>query len=214
MAGLEDLAFVNEDGRPIYTLGEGLGQLRSLRDLKYVRLNRVGLSAAGKKRLAASKTSFLSLLMGRGTTTPWRTSTRLKRLGGLHLSGSKITDAGLVHLRKLPNLYYLTLQEVAITDDGLRHLEGLGIEELALPMTQISDRGIIHLARMPALVRLNLALTGVTDAAIPDLAKLKNLRALCLSGTSVSDAGCRKLRNALPNLKYLVDPSAAGSIGF
>jgi hypothetical protein len=215
MVRLETIEFDNPDERPIYTLGEGLGQLTALRDLKSLTLGRVGLSTAGKKALGRLENLEGLHIDGEPDDDTLAHLTRLKRLGGLFLTGPGVTDAGLVHLRKLPDLQALFLQDAAITDDGLRHLEGLGIMDLRLTGTKVSNRGMAHVARMLALTKLDLAETGITDAAIPDLVQLKNLRDLCLAGTGISDAGCKRLLDALPNLKHLVRPSfAGGSYGF
>ena len=41
------------------------------------------------------------------------------------LAGTKVTDAGLVHLKGLAQLQSLDLMEHQVTDAGLEHLKGL-----------------------------------------------------------------------------------------
>jgi Leucine-rich repeat (LRR) protein len=48
-----------------------------------------------------------------------------RSLEDLDLSMTKITDAGLIHLRGLRNLSKLSLQMTGITDSGLVQLRGL-----------------------------------------------------------------------------------------
>jgi hypothetical protein len=43
-------------------------------------------------------------------------------LGGLSLSGTQVTDAGLVHLKGMTGLRTLDLSDTQITDAGLAHL--------------------------------------------------------------------------------------------
>lgn len=62
------------------------------------------------------------------------------------LSRSPITDAGLEHLRRLPQLQQLNLDGTRITDDGLVILKGLtNLRELDISDTQISDAGFAEL---------------------------------------------------------------------
>jgi Leucine Rich Repeat (LRR) protein len=45
---------------------------------------------------------------------------RMPALGGLNLSGTKVTDAGLVHLKALPKLTKLNVTGTAVTDQGVK----------------------------------------------------------------------------------------------
>lgn len=57
-------------------------------------------------------------------------------------SNSKVSDAGLEHLKRLTNLRTLYLSETAVTDAGLEHLKGLtNLEWLNLTDTQVSHAG-------------------------------------------------------------------------
>ena len=61
---------------------------------------------------------------------------------------ARITDAGLVHLRKLTNLKVLALNATGITDAGLKHLIGLNcLSYLDLSNTQASRNGIRELQK-------------------------------------------------------------------
>ena len=65
----------------------------------------------------------------------------------LNLSRSKITDAGLLHLKGLPNLQTLSLPK-QITDAGLVHLRGLtNLQVLDVKNTQATDAGIAELQK-------------------------------------------------------------------
>ena len=43
----------------------------------------------------------------------------------MNLSGSLVTDAGLAHLKKMPRLTTLWLENTTVTDAGLVHLQAL-----------------------------------------------------------------------------------------
>jgi hypothetical protein len=203
--------FADEQQTPPFT-GEGLIHLRSMPRLRAVELHNVRLSEKGKEALGRLDNIRCLVLGGAAENGDerWRPDANndvLAHLSGLtrleNLNVTNVTDAGLVHLRKLPSLHYLTLSDAAVTDDGLRHLAGLGIRRLYLFHSKISDRGIVHLARLPELRELSLSGTKVTEAAIPDLQKLKNLRSLDLTNTRFTDAGRRKVFNGMPTLEHL-----------
>ena len=66
------------------------------------------------------------------------------------LADTKITDAGLVHLKGLTELQSLSMGGVGsqITDAGLVHLKGLSsLQTLDLRFTQITDQGIADLKK-------------------------------------------------------------------
>ena len=86
----------------------------------------------------------------------------LKRIRNLRylkfIKGSQVTDAGLLHLVELTELYYLDLFDTQVTDDGLRHLKRLTkLQTLHLKNTAISDAGLLHLKGMSSLERLDLS---------------------------------------------------------
>ena len=61
----------------------------------------------------------------------------------LSLHDTKITDAGLVHLKGLTNLQNLDLIGTKVTDAGLVHLKDLtNLQLLRLEDTQVTDAGL------------------------------------------------------------------------
>ena len=99
-----------------------------------------------------------------------------RKVTGLHLSVSDITNDGLAHLAGLENLQWLDLMN-----------------------TQVGDAGLAQLARLKNLQWLNLSDTQVGDAGLAHLTGLKNLQRLHLINTQVTDAGVAKLKEDLPN---------------
>ena len=60
----------------------------------------------------------------------------LKGLSGpktLYLGGTQVTDSGLVHIRRLTNMWELTLYSARVTDTGVAGLQK------ALPKCRISN---------------------------------------------------------------------------
>ena len=57
---------------------------------------------------------------------------------------TKVTDAGLVHLKGMTGLeVWLGLSDTKVTDDGLKHLEGFTkLRSLTLHRTQVTEAGV------------------------------------------------------------------------
>ena len=90
----------------------------------------------------------------------------------LHLGYSQVTDAGLSHLKQMPNLEILHLQKTSITDAGITHLKGLrNLKFLNLYDTQVTDHCLESLKTLPALRSLYLWGTNVSYAAASQFQK-------------------------------------------
>ena len=150
------------------------------------------------------------------------------QLEEIDLTGTKITNAALKDVRKMPHLRKLSLWTTDITDGGLSELRELAdLESLALGQSPLTDAGIKEIAglkkrrvltvfnmqgitnaalpflkELTELEDLNLARTMVTDAGLKDLRGLQQLRSLDLSLTEVTDAGIVHL-NGLKQLRTL-----------
>ena len=65
---------------------------------------------------------------------------------GVDLNYTKITDAGLVHLKGLASLTKLELRGTQVTDAGLEHLKDLAsLTTLGLDGTKITDAGLAEI---------------------------------------------------------------------
>ena len=119
----------------------------------------------------------------------------------LNLSGSKaVTDEGLRHLARLPNLKHLDLDGTSVTDRGLTLLRDLPkLERVSLAMTRVTDAGVAHLASCDDVREVNLSWTHTGDGAIRALAGKQKLH-LFRSGNGVTDAGLARLHE-LPVFK-------------
>jgi hypothetical protein len=108
----------------------------------------------------------LALVLSLSLWTPWYPEKRafsgttkqveakaiaeIKRLGAkvvgnpvrkVDLSDSKVTNAGLAHLKTLRDLEELDLARTDVTDAGLKHLQGLvKLRSLSLIGTKVTDR--------------------------------------------------------------------------
>ncbi|MBI1904599.1 MAG: hypothetical protein HYS13_26180 [Planctomycetia bacterium] len=121
-------------------------------------------------------------------------------LKDLDLSGSGVTDAGLVYLRG-SGLSNLILHDTRVTDAGLMYLAGLpNLYSLSLQQTSVGDGGLLALKSLPGLTTLYLSGTKVSDAGLDVLAAMPKLTYVQLDAVSISGAAVRKLEAARPDL--------------
>jgi len=119
---------------------------------------------------------------------------RLDHVTSLHLSGSQlITDKGLQHLARMPQLSELRLSHYpggGITDRGLevlQHLRELRVFEMCW-QGGIADNGISHLRHCEHLEEVDLLGTHTGDGAIAALTGKPKLRKF-KTGRNVTDEG-------------------------
>lgn len=126
----------------------------------------------------------------------------LTSLQTLGLGNTQDTDAGLARLR-LTGLQQLFLGGSQVTDAGLAQLQGLtGLQDLSLGGTQVTDAGLVYLQGLTSLQGLGLNDTQVTDAGLAHLQGLTGLQTLRLDNTQVTDAGLAHLQG-LTGLRWL-----------
>jgi hypothetical protein len=95
----------------------------------------------------------------------------------LDIGGTRVTDAALESVARLPNVTRLRLQNTAVTDKGIARLAGLA-----------------HLES------LNVFGTRVTDAALEPMAAMMSLRTVYVWQTGVTAEGVARLKAARPTL--------------
>lgn len=120
----------------------------------------------------------------------------LRHLLRLNLSGTRITDDGLVHIKSLNSLRELRLCHTAVTNAGLLPLQGLSrLRLLDLSGTLVDDLGLVRLKSFPDLRVLYLGNTAVSNSGLASLRSLTRLQILDLSFTLVDDIGLRQLED-------------------
>ena len=93
----------------------------------------------------------------------------MSRLTRLHLAHTRVTDAGLQHLGRMPYLEYLNLVGTAVGDEGLRALEHLSrLRAVYLWGTRVTDSGVerLHRALPRATVQLGAPLRSDPPARL------------------------------------------------
>ena len=124
---------------------------------------------------------------------------RLLRLGLMF--SVNVGDETIKRVAGMTELEELYLNNTRVTDAGLGHLRGKKLRVLFLGDLRVSDAGLAHLAEMTTLQRLMLNGTHVTDAGLTHLYGLSNLKDLALEGTKITPEGFAKLQKALPKTK-------------
>jgi hypothetical protein len=113
---------------------------------------------------------------------------------------TKVTDAGLEHLTKLPALKWLILDGLPVSDDGLKTLSAAkSLTLLSVSRTKVTDRGLKHLRALDNLTAIRLSDDSITDEGLQELAVLKKLTIIAAWDTKVTQAGVARLKAALPN---------------
>ncbi len=103
---------------------------------------------------------------------------------------SRLTDAGLRRLGRLPRLQHLDLSKAGVTDRGLDVLRELpSLKSFVLNWdSNLSDAGVSNLAACHQLEQVDLMGSRIGDGAIGALTRKANLR-LLTTGMLVTDAG-------------------------
>jgi hypothetical protein len=121
---------------------------------------------------------------------------RLDHVTVLRLEGSKsLTDSGVAHLARMPQLRELNLGGCFVSDRALETIARLSnLERLGLSGTSVTDAGVARLAACERLERIDLSWTATGNGALRSLAG-KNALTHFRSGNNVTDAGLRALHD-------------------
>lgn len=127
---------------------------------------------------------------------------KLPNLREVSISGA-VTDKGLVHLAALPRLEKLELHGDKITDEGMKHLARCtGLRTLDIRSEQVTDAGLVHLKELRHLRELRLYTAKITGAGLVHLKGLTHLKILDLTDSAITDEGLANL-SGLTNLREL-----------
>ncbi|MBN2591285.1 MAG: carboxypeptidase regulatory-like domain-containing protein [Sedimentisphaerales bacterium] len=156
--------------------------------------------------------------------------TEIKRLGGEVVvktseNGQKYTEVtlhgpkyqtewtggeeGIKHLKWLPNLKSLRIQEVEnFTDESMEQLKDIkSLESLILVRSDVSDEGLVYLKDLTNLEFLGLWINNqFTDKSLDHMKGLTKLKSLRLDDAQITDNGVMKLKQygILKELEFFV----------
>jgi hypothetical protein len=120
-----------------------------------------------------------------------RDISQLPKITHLKISANPlIADEGLQHLTNLPNLIWLDLSGTSVTDSGVMHLRGMNLGVLELGGTSVTDRSAEIISGMDRMTQVGLQGTKITNETVRLLAPLPKLGGgLDLRDTAI-DNGC------------------------
>lgn len=129
---------------------------------------------------------------------------RIGTLRKLNLAHTRITDAGIEHLKPLKHVTELSLYYAEyITDIAIAHLQGWKqLEILNLRGVRLTSYAFEHLAKLTALRSLDIAFTEVEDDGFEQLSSLAKLETLAAGGNKLSGSALSSLK-LLPALRRL-----------
>ncbi len=132
----------------------------------------------------------------------------------LRLYGTSVTDEGLVHLRN-HRLTILDLGKTKVSDAGLAHLKGSAksLTSLHLFGTTVTDDGLSNFAGCDRLLCLALGQTRVNDACVARFAGAAGIESLYLDGTDVTDTTLVALKGRARLRSLTVQNSKASAAG-
>lgn len=192
---------------------KGFAALKGSRQLVYLEVASTTISSAELRCLLPTHIECLTLRncrlrdLGPALLLLNELQDQMAGLFDLDLSGTRIENEEVVHLKTLHEALALNLNDTNIDDSTLAHLGQISrLSCLELRSTQITDVGVSHLAKLPELVLLDLSQTRISDASVKHLAKLSSLLSLKLDGSQITKTGLEQLRAALPNAHIEADP--------
>lgn len=155
----------------------------------------------------------------------------------INLNGSKVTNGGLTHLAKLPNLRHLDVRNSPVDKDGaaaigaLTSLESLNLDggemtdeamqalnplsqlkQLEISSVRLSPGGWAQLTHHTQLEVLRVNNSNLSDDTMSIIGEIKSLKVLWLNSVPVTDAGMLALKG-LDNLEeiYLAQTAVTGA---
>lgn len=181
--GIENDALADADLKHL----SGCANLQRLTLLNCPKVTGTGLSAL----TSCTKLKALSATACALTDDAPRALASIVSLEELNLDGAKLSDAGLRALAALPALEALSLEGAPVTGTAFAAPGWAKVRELNLARAAVSDEGGAAILALPLLARLSADRTPITDAALPGLARAKNLVELSLSATRITDVSVR-----------------------
>ena len=189
---------------------EGASVVRNWKHLKRLDLRGTKITDSTLELLAGVPTlEWLDIGWAQITDTGLDHLAALTNLKWVTMGGNKLTDASLQFLRQMPQLEYLDIGGQQRTDSGLWSLTlsetGMQsiaavteLRELRMEGRAVTGRGLALLKPLAKLERLDLqGCKRLRDDAADVLASMKQLRALDLKDSGLSEAAVARIRTAL-----------------
>ena len=182
---------------------DGIAKLRDMKKLTDLTIRFPGLTPAHIRALAGlPKLQSLTLEGTEVTEEVMKEVAALPKLTFLSLIDSNVTNAGLAHLSKSLQWVYIN-KKSRVTDEGMKHLarlpELISLRLHGFPLTAV---GLRHLSVLPKLADLTLSGPTIGDEEIAALSGFPQLDRLGLNETSFKDKGAASFCK-IPKLENL-----------
>lgn len=211
-----------------YVTDEGVAYIKDWKQLRRLNLHGTKASDTALEHIAGINTlEFLDVGSTLMTDVGLERLTSLANLRELTMGGNELGDAGLQALRQMPTLTYLDLSgrngndknvwSVSMSNIGLQAVLSLkdlrelrfscvstsvGIEGKKLgevSTLSVTEKWLEQIKTLPRLERLKLqGCARVDDQSVATLISMPALREADLKGTSVTEAGAKRFRDAKP----------------
>jgi len=191
---------------------EGASVVKNWKRLKRLNLRGTKITDSTLEFLAAVPTlEWLDIGWAQITDTGLEHLSALTNLRWLTMGGNKLTDTALQFLRTMPQLEYLDiggqqrtdsgLWSLAIGDTGAQAIASVtNLRELRMEGRAVTAHNLEPLKALAKLERLDLSnCKRLRDDVVPVLSAMKQLKAIDLKDSGVTEQGIAKLRAALPN---------------
>jgi len=128
----------------------------------------------------------------------------LSGLKSLVLDRSEVTDAGLINIKKLPNLEVLSLFSTLVDGSSFKEFTNLKkLETIKMAHNALKPANYAYLALFPKLDTLNLTRCHPNDEAMASLGKCRAIRELHLGGNqTINDTNIKNLAS-MKGLHYI-----------
>lgn len=125
----------------------------------------------------------------------------------LNFNYADVTDAALEDIvASNPDLEDLDISGTDVTDDGVLHLHKLTeLRHLRIKETNLTERGVKRLAFCRALETLNLKCLPMDDEALWALSRLPQLQQIVFYQARFGAEAIRAFRAALPNCEVIIE---------
>jgi len=173
----------------------GLEKIAGLKKLKVLDLDQAKVDDDGMKYLAALPLVDINLKLTDVRDDGVGHLTKIQTLKQPKLVKTKVTNAGIAHVKEMSNLEGLDLQDVNTVDNAcLNDIQGLKkLKFLRIYGPGFAGDGIAPIGEMKSLRALSMHQTGLGDENINHLKPLVDLERLLLYGTHVTDKGMGEL---------------------
>jgi internalin A len=181
-----------------------LEKLKGMKNLRVLDLDQSSVDDAGMEHLVGLPLVDINLKLTNVRDDGVAHLAKIPTLKQLKLIKTKVTNAGIVHVKGMANLEGVDLQDVKTVDSAcLNDLKGLKkLKFLRIYGNTFEGEGLAPLAEMGSLRTLSMQYTNLDDTTVKHIKGLTNLEKLYLYGTQISDAGMAQL-TGLTKLKEL-----------